>query len=463
MTKNFEIETVKLIGSRLLAEANDLKRTIESISEEIDIDLSELKRVVNGEASYKEAVSLATCFSENYPINLGDLIIDLPDHINGVLIMRAQESKNSSRVFDRKDKNQELSEYYEYRDTATSNISPFKPEWIKELRFVENSDAENPDVAYNNGHFLHQMTAFIGPVNFYWEVNGKKYCQEMNTGDSNYITPFWKHSFTTRSNDHEAIIIAVTFAGNAARARKEIYHLNKNSLSKYFLDNRNSNLAKSSLLLQILNDRCINKEKFNELCDHNDLNLGYRDIENGIELNDMNLNKISKFLNISPSIFSLPQHTPENEVVIKKKNNKEAYILNSDELNPDYKVFTLAHNERMPQMFGFEFEVIGDERNLNTELNSSLHSYIYNFGNSPILFSWKLNEEEKITDCSETIFPGDSIYVEPFINHSFSRTSSENGNLFIFRVSGAISLEVQKEISSFATTDRLIESDQWFS
>lgn len=44
MAKHQEIQTVKLIGSRLLAEANDLKRTIESISDEIGIDLLTLKK-----------------------------------------------------------------------------------------------------------------------------------------------------------------------------------------------------------------------------------------------------------------------------------------------------------------------------------------------------------------------------------------------------------------------------------
>ena len=86
-------------------------------------------------------------------------------------------------------------DYYEYRDTATATLSPFKPEWIEELRVVEDNRPENPDVAYNNGHFLHQMTAFIGPVNFYWELNGEKYSKEMNTGSSNYITPFYFKRF----------------------------------------------------------------------------------------------------------------------------------------------------------------------------------------------------------------------------------------------------------------------------
>ena len=39
-----------------------------------------------------------------------------------------------------------------------SKLGPFKPEWIKELRNVNDSDPRNPEIAYNNGHFLHQLT-----------------------------------------------------------------------------------------------------------------------------------------------------------------------------------------------------------------------------------------------------------------------------------------------------------------
>ena len=114
MPKNLETQTVKLIGKRLLAEANDLKRTVKSIVKELNIDEENFNKVTEGTASFKDAVQLATIFSEKYPVSLGDLIIDLPDHNNGVLIMRESESKNSARVFDRKDKDGKYSEYYEY-------------------------------------------------------------------------------------------------------------------------------------------------------------------------------------------------------------------------------------------------------------------------------------------------------------------------------------------------------------
>ena len=49
-----------------------------------------------------------------------------------------------------------------------SRLGPFRPEWIKELRHVEDNDPHNPDVQFNNGHLMMQTTLFVGPVNFYY-------------------------------------------------------------------------------------------------------------------------------------------------------------------------------------------------------------------------------------------------------------------------------------------------------
>ena len=72
-----------------------------------------------------------------------------------------------------------------------------------------------------------------------------------------------------------------------------------------------------------------------------------------------------------------------------------------------------------------------------------MHSYIYNFGDNPINFSW-VKENNKKDNLLDKIMPGDSIYVEPFVKHAFSSIDDNAGKLFIFRVSGAVSLEVQK-------------------
>ena len=108
-------------------------------------------------------------------------------------------------------------EYYNYKDTVMSKVSTFRPEWIQELVIVKNNKPNNPNVVYNNGHFLHQFTYFIGPVNFYYiDKNNKKKVAKMNTGDSMHISPYIPHSFTTRKNKENklGLILALTYSGN---------------------------------------------------------------------------------------------------------------------------------------------------------------------------------------------------------------------------------------------------------
>jgi len=223
----------ELIGSRIRSELNDLKRTPESAAKELKFNLSELNLILEGQASKSHINLLIEKMGEFYPIDISDLYILKDDCTNGIKVMTSQSSTKTTRVFNRKNKNSSLTPYYEYRDSAMSKLGPFKPEWIKELRYVDDNDPGNPEVAYNNGHFLHQLTFFVGPVNFYWKENGKCFCEEMNTGDSNYISPFYPHSFTSRDNSKEAIIIAVTFGGEVRRAQKEMYWLGPERVQKY--------------------------------------------------------------------------------------------------------------------------------------------------------------------------------------------------------------------------------------
>src|SRR5207249_3710727 len=135
------------------------------------------------------------------------------------------------RTVCRPDRNGNLQPYYEYRDTAMVRSSPIRPEWIRVLRFVSDSDPLNRDVAYNTGHFLHQTTLFLGPTNFYWEVDGARYSTTLHEGDSNYIAPFCPHTFANPNSAEPSIIIAVTYGAAIARAREEFAVLGKDAIS----------------------------------------------------------------------------------------------------------------------------------------------------------------------------------------------------------------------------------------
>jgi len=459
MNENLEKETVQRIGQRILSEANDLKRTFESICDELNIDTVRFNKVTSGSASYDEAIELAKLISTNYPVKLGDLILEIPDTDRGLIIMRKEASEISKRIFSRLDRDQNRTPYYEYRDTATATLSPFKPEWIDQLRVVKDDRPDNPDVAYNNGHFLHQMTAFIGPVNFYWEVDGKKHSKQMETGSSNYITPFVKHSFTSRDSSQPAIIIAVTFSSDAGRSRGEFYSLGNDRLQSYVLNNRQPDHAISQLIQQILNDKCLTMHNLKNIAERNNINIDLDELlDPSSSKSEDDIQKLANLLKIKSSVFELPLHESD-DVVVKDKDRSEAYIFNSSATKPDYIINPLAVVARLPSINGFDMEIASSKNENSSPLNSSLHTYIYNYGDESFEFYWIFDGKE----YQETIYPDDSIYLEPFIEHKFFTSSTSNANIFMFRVPGGINLEVQKEISSYADSARIIESKQWFN
>ena len=59
----------KYLGSRILSELNDLKRTLKSASEELNINLSILKAAVNGDLPKNELDDLINKICSFYPIN----------------------------------------------------------------------------------------------------------------------------------------------------------------------------------------------------------------------------------------------------------------------------------------------------------------------------------------------------------------------------------------------------------
>jgi len=256
----------RALGARLLAEANDLKRTPESLASELGIPMARIKAAIDGVLQPDEYRALFERVASHYPVAFGRLWIEPSDAPSGVRHMTAEESAQSSRVFTRSDRHGALTPYYEYRDTAMSRLAPFRPEWIRELRVVDDTNPHNPDVAYNKGHFLHQTTFFIGSVNFYWEVNGKRHCAELETGDSNYITPFWPHSFASRDSSRTALILAVTYGGEVARARDEAGRMGAEMLRQVTIDLRNAGPAHAELLRRHLQSESLSEAAFAEAC-----------------------------------------------------------------------------------------------------------------------------------------------------------------------------------------------------
>ena len=152
----------KRIGLNFLSILNDIKRRPEDAAEELGVPTEEINQIIAGEKELSfEIVNRAI---EIWPLNARDFFLINDDAPNGVKIMRSEQSTKSKRTMDRAGK-----PYYEYRDTAMSSIALFRPEWIEELCYVKNNDPENTDAQWNDGHFMHQFTYFIGDVNFYYK------------------------------------------------------------------------------------------------------------------------------------------------------------------------------------------------------------------------------------------------------------------------------------------------------
>jgi hypothetical protein len=449
-------ELTKKIGARILSEANDLKRTISTMAKEINLEEEKIKLIINGECELEESYGLIKKMGDTYSIDIADLFIMQSDCDNSVKIMRSTESINSSRVYNRLNRERINSPYYEYRDTAMSAMSPFKPEWIKQLRVVNDNDPLNPDVIYNNGHFMHQTTFFVGPVNFYYEINGKKFCEEMNTGDSNYITPYWPHSFASRDKSQETFILAITYGADVRRAQKELYELGSRS-KDYILEIRNRNKAIRSLIKQHMMNEHMKIHHMKKIADEKSISINLEEIIFGnkkIELE--NLKNIAVLLNIELTDLLISTYNPEEEVVINKSHEKNKYFF-PDKNNPSYKIEPLARAVKMPLMKSFLIEILTE--NLENNLISSLHTYIYNYGDSDVLISWNVDGK----NYNNTIKKNDSLYMQPFVNHGFSCENS-NGKLLIVRVSGSVNITTQKEMSYFANTDRFFnETECWFN
>ena len=435
-------------GKNFLGILNDIKRRPEDAAKELQISLDEINSIINGKKPLSsEIVSKAI---KIWPVNARDFYIVRDDCPLGIKIMKAEESSKSSRIMERAGK-----PYYEYRDTVMSTVAPFRPEWILELCSVSNNDPENSDIQWNNGHFMHQFTYFIGEVNFYYQSpNGKKNVAIMNTGDSMYITPFTRHSFATRESSKEnGLILAITYGGKlTGDVQQELSALSVELGSNFALD-FSSNESASGAILNF--HRNISNLTLKELSKNTSISIDELKLfENGLKLPLISdLKKIANSLNINIRDL-LPNDKIEDKVIIKYHNEGKTWFY--PENTNYYEFHELASTSTLPFSKSFEIK-INDSKNSKLDLELGLHQYVYNIGNNSISLSWEINNQT----YTESINPGDSLYLKPFIKHNFRG----NGKILILRIGGKVAGDSQRELSIVGkkNTERAIsENIQWF-
>ncbi|MDP3698769.1 MAG: helix-turn-helix domain-containing protein [Nanoarchaeota archaeon] len=444
----------KRSGQNLQGIINDLKRRPEDAARELNVPLEKFNSYLRGEREIPAKVAKRA--TEIWPVNERDFYCLRDDAPNGIKIMRATESAQSSRVMERAGK-----PYYEYRDTAASSVSQFRPEWIKELCVVNNDEADNPEVQWNNGHFMHQFTYFVGPVNFYYQgEDGKKKIAVMNTGDSMYITPFVPHTFATRKNDagESGLILALTYGNKlAGETQQELSALGTELASQYAMDFSTPMKAFGSLLRFHREAASMDYEEL-EWRTTLPVALLVRYESGNILPNRVDLESIAEALNIDARELLPPNKVGEKVIV---KNYQDTFRWNCPSTHPAYKLVELAGTRHLPHSKALEMEVLKDAGSDvgSLDLKVGLHQYVYNVGKTPVNVNWYSAGQTH----HDFIHPDDSLYLKPFVHHNFR---GKDGKLLVLRIGGRAAGEPQRELSLIGkeNADRAVsELMPWFN
>ncbi|QLH09679.1 helix-turn-helix domain-containing protein [Candidatus Nitrosotenuis sp. DW1] len=435
-------------GQNFLGILNDIKRRPEDAAKELGISIDEINAIIKGQKPLlQELVDHAV---KIWPVNARDFYIIRDDCPTGVKIMTAEESKKSSRIMERAGK-----PYYEYRDTAMSTTAPFRPEWIMELCYVDDNNPSNPAVQWNNGHFMHQFTYFIGEVNFYYRTqSGEKKVAVMNTGDSMYITPFTSHTFTTRKGAKQnGLILALTYGSKlTGDVQQELSALSVGLGSEFALDFSTKQNALASLLKF---HRDVANLSLDELSKRTGLPKSeLEDFEAGKKVpSTTDIEKIAQSMNVNVRDL-MPNDKTEDKVIVRHRaEGREWYYPESTKA---YRFLELASSTTLPYSKAFEVEIL-ESQSKDLDLRAGSHQYLYNVGQTTVSFTWESDGKQYM----EKINPDDSAYVKPFVRHNFRG----QGKLLILRLGGKITGDSQRELSFVGKENAkraIAETMQWF-
>ena len=448
MDKQEKSQSKELIksGQNFLGILNDLKRRPDDAATELGISLEEITRIIDGEKILSQEIIEKAV--KIWPLNISDFYIIYDDTPTGVKLMSAEESKMSSRIMNRAGK-----PYYEYRDTVMSSVAPFRPEWIMELCQVDDNNSENTDAKWNNGHFMHQFTYFIGDVNFYYlDEDNKKQVSIMKTGDSMYISPFVPHTFTSRNKQSNGLILALTYGNKlTGDVKQELSGLSTEAGSQFSLDFSTKEKASAALLKF---HREILSLPINEVSIRTKIPTDtIIDLENAKRLPTQDeIILLARSYNVNSRELMADDKT--EKVVVKPYNEcKKWYYPENSKI---YEFVELTSTPSLPFSKAFEINVQNSD-SLDYDFKVGLHQFIYNVGENELLLNWEFTGKK----YTKLIQPGDSIYIKPFIKHNFRG----NGKLVVLRIGGRIPGDSQRELSLIGrrNTKRAIsETMQWF-
>lgn len=436
----------------LRAAANDLKRNDANAEDDLDLPRGTFSELTSG--ARPVTWDLIRKAARVWPLNERDLLPVHDDCPAGVRIVRVKESVASARVIERG-----AVPYYEYRDTAMSRISSYRPEWIRMLQVVGDDDPENPDVRWNNGHLLYQFTYFIGPVNYYYRWGAEKRCVPMNTGDSVWGLPYAPHSFTARTAAEPALILALTYGGSlVGDAQRELSVTGpevaattalppgpqgRAALLRSFLDSRITTVADIAERAAIPIPRAA--EVFS----------------GAAEPTWAELSALADAFGVNPREL-LPGGSAAVDGVAITPHARARTRLHPDPTDPAYRLTALAGDRLHPHTTAFEVEALRYEESDAARLTTYQHQYLYVLGESPVRLTWVHGGRS----YAEVLEPGDSAYLRPQLPAALLATElGTAGKVLLLRIGGAVTTEVRFGLGAMAEggVNRYLAEDRlWY-
>ncbi len=437
------------VGATFREVINGLKRNSLAAAADLGVSVETIDDIIAGKCRLtSELIARAAAI---WPVNERDFFPVHDDAADGAIVMRAVESEKTSRTFARGG-----IDYYEYRDTAMSRLAMFRPEWIKMLHSVPGTDQDDPTVQWNSGHFLYQFTYFIGAVNYYYSAEGRRYCAAMETGDSVSGLPYAPHSFACRDGA-PGMILALTYGGRLlGDAAHELGALGESLAERYAFDASGPHASGSLLGVQLDNTgftrEWLARSAGIPLAHLEDLLAGVATAgweELGTLAEAMRIN-VRDLLPVVPD-------THHGVSILRRRDVPRWPYPDGD--SPHYVIGALAGTRVCPSSRGLEIEVRGTDASRGM-LRTGLHQYCYVLGSEPVRLTWTYDERT----CSRELAPGDSLYLKPFVSHSFT-SCDRPGRILALRIGGKVAGDAWLEAAAIGGSSlrRLTyDTAQWY-
>jgi methylphosphonate synthase len=285
----------------------------------------------------------------------------------------------------------------------------------------------------------------------------------MNTGDSNYITPFVPHSYTSRDASREAYIVAVTFQGKLEHIQQELALLDPERVEQEMLDLSDRRQACGGLLRREL---AISMMGLDQLSEGAEIAASRLDtLVRGEGFPTMQeLTRISSGLGINVRDLLPPENIDPSQVVVRHGSSENCRHFPSEEC-PSYQVTDLAGSHQVPFAKGLAVRVldtVSPSEEPSLDLVAPAHEFAYNYGDEAALLHWQGGDGVR----EAVIQPGGSYYMKPGVPHALRNLDpSRQSDIVIVRVGASFHGDAHLELSSIpreALNRVFSETRQWY-